>query len=256
MELIDTHAHLFVKKFDADRDEVIERAIHNNVTRMFLPNIDEESVNAMLEISRRYPQHCYPMIGIHPTDIHSHYKDQLQKVQSWLNHENFYGIGETGIDLYWDKTYKKQQIEAFGEHIDIASNNNLPVIIHARNSYPEVFSVLRDFKNKDFTGIFHSFTGSIDLAMEAVDMGLKIGMGGIATFKNAGVDKVIAQIPPEHIVLETDSPYLSPTPKRGKRNESAYIYYINQKLAEIHDKTPEETAKITTHNAKVLFRIE
>ena len=256
MELIDTHTHLFAEEFDEDRHQVVERAIEAGVSKMLLPNIDEGTVEQMLELHRQFPEHCLPMIGVHPSSIGGHWEQQVAFTRLWLQRETFYGVGEIGVDLYWDTTYKDQQLSAFAAQIELARENNLPFVIHSRNSYEEIFQVLKSLNHATYRGIFHSYAGSAAMAAEAVEMGFMIGAGGISTFKNAGVDKVIATVPLSHLVLETDSPYLAPTPKRGKRNESAYVAYVNEKLAAIHQKTPEETAFITTKNAKALFGLE
>lgn len=255
MQLVDTHSHLFVEEFQEDRSEVMTRAFESGVNQILLPNIDEDSVNDMLALSRAYPGQCFPMIGIHPTSVKKNYREQVAWVAQWLEKETFYGIGEIGIDLYWDTSLKQQQMEAFALQIELARRHHLPFVIHARNSYDEIFEVLNHLGHQQYKGIFHSFTADIATAQKAIALGFKLGMGGIATFKNAGVDQVIKQVPIEHLVLETDSPYLAPTPKRGKRNESSFITYINKKLAELHEISPEQAAAATTKNARALFSL-
>ena len=195
------------------------------------------------------------MIGLHPTSVRTGYLSELKIVEEWLSKRKFYAIGETGIDLYWDKKFIKEQIDAFNKQIVLALDNKLPVIIHSRNSFDEIFSVLEKFNNSNLKGIFHSYTGSYDQALKAIDMGFKIGIGGIVSFKNAGVDNVVKKLDLEHIVLETDSPYLAPVPNRGKRNESSYLLFTAAKIAEIHNTDINTVAEITTSNAKKLFNI-
>jgi TatD DNase family protein len=253
MKLIDTHTHLYLPEFDNDRDEVVKRALSSGVEKLLLPNIDIHSVNAMLRVEERYPGICYSMIGLHPTSVRNDYLQQLEILESLADKNRFIAIGEIGIDLYWDKTFIEQQIIAFKRQIAFAFDNNLPIVIHSRNAFPEVFSVLKEFEGNIPKGVFHAFTGSIEDARRAVTMGFKLGIGGIVTFKNSGLDKIVAETGIKNLVLETDSPYLAPTPHRGKRCESAYIELINQKLAEVFRISPEETAEITYNNSLELF---
>jgi TatD DNase family protein len=222
---------------------------------MFLPNVDKNTITQMLELADLFPENCYPMIGLHPTSVKTDYLSELKIVEEWLSKRKFYAIGETGIDLYWDKKYIREQIDAFNKQIIMSLDNQLPVIIHSRNSFNEIFSVLEKFNNSNLKGIFHSYTGSYDQALKAIDMGFKIGIGGIVSFKNAGVDNVVKKIDLEHIVLETDSPYLAPVPNRGKRNESSYLLFTAAKIAEIHNTDINMVAEITTANAKKVFNI-
>ena len=253
MQLIDTHTHLYLPEFDADRDEVVNRAVDNGVVKMLLPNIDLQSVASMLSLENRYTGICYPMIGLHPTSVKEDYLIQLDKIESLFEKNRFIAIGEIGIDLYWDKTFLKEQIIAFRRQIAFAIDKGLPVVIHSRESFPEVFSVLDEFKRKGLKGVFHAFSGNIKDAENAIGMGFKLGIGGIVTFKNSGLDKIVKEIGPENIILETDSPYLAPVPFRGKRNESSYICIINKKLAEIFGMSEEEIASITFTNTTGLF---
>ena len=255
MQFIDTHTHLYLPEFDADRDEVVNNAVGNGVLKMLLPNIDIESVDQMLSAINRYPGICYPMIGLHPTSVKTDYLSQLDKLEKLVTKHNFVAIGEIGIDLYWDKTFLNEQLISFRRQIAFASENSLPVVIHSREAFPEVFSVLDEFKGKALNGVFHAFSGSIKDAVRAIDMGFKLGIGGIVTFKNSGLDKIVRETGPENLILETDSPYLAPVPHRGKRNESSYICIINKKLADIFGMGEEEIASVTYSNSVRLFNL-
>jgi TatD DNase family protein len=255
MQLADTHTHLYLQEFDNDRDEVIERAISNGVVKLLMPNIDIHSTDAMLKIADKYKNNCYPMIGLHPTSVKKDYLSQLESLETLFTQHRFIAIGEIGIDLYWDKTYIKEQVEAFRRQIDFALRSELPIVIHSRESFAEIFSVLEDFTNKNLKGVFHAFSGNIKDAEKAITMGFKLGIGGPLTFKNSTLDKIVEEIGIEHIILETDSPYLAPVPYRGKRNESSYICIINKKLSEIFRITEEESASLTFNNSCRLFNI-
>jgi len=253
--LIDTHAHIYSEDYSNDIDQVIERAYQCNVRKIVLPNIDSSSLKSMLDLSNAYPQICFPLIGLHPTSVNEDYRDELQLVDFWLNKRKFYGIGEIGIDLYWDKTFLNEQIIVFRHQLQLAKKHRLPVVIHVRDSFDQVFDVLHTERNDTLTGVFHSFSGSSEQARQIVDIGFKIGVNGIVTFKNSGLNKVIQEISPEHLLIETDSPYLTPAPFRGKRNESSYLIYVARKIAELHRTTVDEIARITTENAEKLFSI-
>jgi TatD DNase family protein len=255
MQLIDTHTHLYLPEFDADRDEVVNRATANGISKMLLPNIDIESVKQMLDLESRYPGICFPMMGLHPTSVKKDYLSQLDNLEKLIIENKIIAIGEIGIDLYWDKTYLKEQIISFRRQIKFALKNKLPVVIHSRDAFPEVFSVLDEFNDEKLTGVFHAFTGNICDAEKAITIGLKLGIGGIVTFKNSGLDKVVSAIGPDNLVLETDSPYLAPVPYRGKRNESSYICIINKKLSEIFNISEEKMAEITYLNSVRLFNL-
>jgi TatD DNase family protein len=255
MQFIDTHTHLYLPEFDADRDDAVARALSKGVSKMLLPNIDIQSVNSMLSAVIRYSGICYPMVGLHPTSVKEDYQSQLEKLEIIFTKHKFIAIGEIGIDLFWDRTFLNEQIIAFRRQIFFALNNGLPVVIHSRDSFPEVFSVLYEFEGKGLKGVLHAFTGSIDDAGKAISMGFKLGIGGIVTFKNSGLDKVVREIDPENLILETDSPYLAPVPFRGKRNESSYICIIHKKLAEIYGMSEEEIAVITYSNSIQLFNL-
>jgi TatD DNase family protein len=255
MQLIDTHTHLYLKEFDSDRDEVVNRALSSGIVKMLLPNIDMESVPQMISAESRYPGICYSMIGLHPTSVKEDYLIQLKKLETIASERRIVAIGEIGIDLYWDKTFLSEQLIAFRRQIVFALEKQLPVVIHSRESFHEVFSVLDEFKNNQLKGVLHAFTGTVEEAEKAIGMGLKLGIGGIVTFKNSGLDKVVGEIGPEHLILETDSPYLAPVPHRGKRNESSYICIINKKLAEIFGMSEEAMASITYANSTGLFNL-
>ncbi|MBN1388280.1 MAG: TatD family hydrolase [Bacteroidales bacterium] len=256
MQLIDSHTHLYLPEFDDDRDEIISRALNADVIKMLLPNIDKESVIPLLRMVNKYPGICYPMIGIHPTSIKDNYKEQLEAVNSNLGKHYFIAIGEIGIDLYWDKTYMNEQQTAFTEQLKIAARENLPVVIHSRNSLEKILTLIDNSGLQDLRGVFHAFTGSIEQANEIISRGFLVGIGGILTFKNSGLDKVIRLIDLENIILETDSPYLAPVPKRGKRNESSYIKFIAERLADIKNIPVDEIADITTSNCINLFNLK
>jgi hydrolase, TatD family len=255
MQLIDTHTHLYLPEFDADRDEVVNRAAGNGISKMLLPNIDTNSVKQMLDLVSRYSGICFPMTGLHPTSVKEDYLSQLETLENLITENKIIAIGEIGIDLYWDKTFLKEQIISFRQQIRFALQNKLPVVIHSRDAFPEVFSVLDEFNGEKLTGVFHAFTGNINDAEKALKMGFKLGIGGIVTFKNSGLDKIVKEIGPDNLILETDSPYLAPVPYRGKRNESSYICIINKKLAEIFNMSEEKIAEITYLNSVELFNL-
>jgi TatD DNase family protein len=255
MQFIDTHTHLYLSEFDADRDEVVNRGTSNGISKMLLPNIDTNSVKLMLDLVSRYPGICFPMSGLHPTSVKEDYLSQLDSLEKLTTENKIIAIGEIGIDLYWDKMFVKEQIISFRRQIGFALQNQLPVVIHSRDAFPEVFSVLDEFNGQKLTGVFHAFTGNINDAEKALSLGLKLGIGGIVTFKNSGLDKVVSAIGPDNLVLETDSPYLAPVPHRGKRNESSYICLINKKLADIFNISEEKMAEITYSNSVKLFNL-
>ncbi|MDY6800319.1 MAG: TatD family hydrolase [Bacteroidota bacterium] len=255
MQFIDTHTHLYLPEFDQDRDQVIKNAINNKVEKLLLPNIDSSSINPLINLVKKYPNYCFPMIGLHPTSVRTDYEKELDIVESWLEKEKFIAIGEIGIDLYWDKTFQKQQEEVFCRQLNLAKKYKLPVVIHARESFDEIFKIIDKEIDDRLTGVFHAFTGDFKQATQIINWGFKVGIGGIVTFKNAGLDKVVRNIDINHIVLETDSPYLAPVPKRGKRNQSEYILHIAEKIALIKEISLEKVANFTTNNAKKIFRL-
>ncbi len=257
MRIIDTHTHLFLEQFDEDRDEVINRAIKSGVDKMILPNIDSSSIDDMLNLAKKYPENCYPLMGLHPTSVNQDFEKELETVEKYLAKQKFYGIGEIGIDLYWDKTFLHQQEQAFIHQIKLAKKYSLPIVIHVRNSFDETLSIVDKYNDDKLNGIFHCFTGSYEQANHIMDYGgFKLGIGGVLTFKNAKLDKVISKIDLEHIVLETDSPYLAPSPYRGKRNESAYVVKVAEKLADIYGLSINEVAETTSNNALQIFKLK
>lgn len=253
MVLTDTHTHLYLEHFDEDRDEVIRQAIGKNIQYMLLPNIDSQSAAPMLELCDRYPENLFPMMGLHPTDVKENFGSELQAVEHWLAKRKFYAVGETGIDLYWDKTFAFEQEQSLRHQIGLAKKYRLPVVLHVRDSFDEVFSVIDDTISENLKGVFHCFTGTKKQAEKIIGWGFKLGIGGVLTFKNAGLDKVVRDISLDHLLLETDSPFLAPKPFRGKRNESAHLLYVAEKLAEIKNTSVEEIASVTTQNAVQLF---
>ena len=256
MILTDTHTHLYSSQFDEDRDEMIQKCFSLNINRLFLPNIDRTSVDGMMDLVKKYPENCFPMIGIHPCSVNENWEEELSEYKALLKTTKFYAIGEIGIDLYWDKTTLEIQQNAFEAQIILAKKEKLPIIIHARDSFDEIFEIVDKHNDDDLTGIFHCFTGTIEQANKIIDYkGFKLGIGGVVTFKNAGLDKVVAQIPLENLVLETDSPYLAPHPNRGKRNESSFLNLVAEKIADLHSVSNETVAKITTNNSIEVFGI-
>jgi TatD DNase family protein len=255
MQIIDTHTHLYLSEFNQDRDEVVRRAVENNVVKLLMPNIDIYSVDPMLAAESRYKGICYSMIGLHPTSVREDYSDQLDTLEKILHENRFIGIGEIGIDLYRDRTFIKEQIIAFRRQIDLAVSRDLPVAIHSREASEEILAVLDDFKDKNIRGVFHAFSGDAEIARKAIAKGFFLGIGGVVTFRNSGLDDVLKEIGPGHLVLETDSPYLAPVPFRGKRNESSRLPYVVSKLAEIFNTDPEKIAEITYRNSIELFHI-
>jgi TatD DNase family protein len=254
MQLIDTHTHLYAEAFDEDRDAMIQRAIASGITDFFIPAIDSEYTERMFALEKQYPDHMHLMTGVHPTHIKENYKDELEHVSSLLSERSFCAIGEIGIDLYWDKTFLKEQQEAFDLQINWAKKHKLPFVIHCRDAFDEVFEVLDGHDSKDLSGIFHCFTGNLEQAKKVLTYNLKLGIGGVVTFKNGKLDQFINQIPLSEIVLETDAPYLAPAPFRGKRNESAYLHEVANKLAEVYDVSFLEIAKTTSKNAFKIFK--
>ena len=255
MIITDTHTHLYSEAFDVDRDAVIEKALHHNVKRFFIPAIDSTYTKSMLDLESKYPEHVFLMMGLHPTHVKDNYLEELNHVEDMLAKHKFYAVGEIGIDLYWDKTTLTLQQEAFRRQIKMAKHNKLPIVIHCRESFDEIFEILDEEKDDKLFGIFHCFTGTLEQANRAISYNMKLGIGGVVTFKNGQIDQFINQIDLNHIVLETDSPYLAPKPYRGKRNESVYIIEVLNKLSELYHMSVQEIAEITTKNSKAVFGI-
>lgn len=254
MNLVDTHTHLYSDAFEADRKEVVERALSAGVNRFFLPGIDASYIEKMLKLQSEYPENMFLMSGLHPTSVKENYPEELKAVKKMIQTQKIYAIGEIGIDLFWDKTYLPEQKKAFGEQIQLALEHNLPIVIHCREAFDETFEVLEAHLHPNLRGIFHCFTGNLAQAHRAISLQMKLGIGGVVTFKNGKIDQFLNEIPLEHIVLETDSPYLAPVPYRGKRNESAYIIKVLEKLSDIYQLSETEIARITTQNAQAIFR--
>ena len=253
--ITDTHTHLYSEQFDEDRKAMIQRAKDAGVSRFFIPAIDSSYTNRMLTLEEENPEDVFLMMGLHPTSVKENYLEELAHVKEWIDKKSFYAIGEIGIDLYWDTTFLKQQQEAFRTQIKWAKSQKLPIVIHCRDAFDEIFEVLESEKGDDLRGIFHCFTGNLEQAKQAISYNMKLGIGGVATFKNGKIDKFLNEIDLKHIVLETDAPYLAPKPFRGKRNESAYITNVVDKLVDIYQVSYQEIAQITTQNSKDVFGV-
>lgn len=256
LSLTDTHTHLYSEEFDADRNEMIQKAIQAGVTRFFVPSIDSSYTQKMYDLEKQYPENVFLMMGLHPCYVKPEtFEQELLHIEKELASKKFYAVGEIGIDLYWDKTTLEIQKLAFKRQIQLAKKHKLAINIHCREAFDEIFEVLESEKSADLFGIFHCFTGDLEQANKAISLGMKLGIGGVATFKNGKIDQFLNQIDLKHIVLETDSPYLAPVPYRGKRNESSYTLLVAQKLALIYELPLEKIAKITTENSKQIFGI-
>ncbi|MFD1294897.1 TatD family hydrolase [Lutibacter holmesii] len=255
MIITDTHTHLYSDQFDEDRNDVIQRALDAGVSRFFIPAIDSTFLESMLNLEKDFPENTFLMMGLHPTHVKENVEKELAFVKKWLDQRTFYAVGEIGIDLYWDKTFLKQQQHAFKQQIKWAKEKKLPIAIHCRDAFDEIFEILEEEKGSDLFGVFHCFTGNLEQANKAISYNLKLGIGGVVTFKNGKIDQFLNEIPLEHIVVETDAPYLAPTPFRGKRNETSYITNVVDKLADIYKISAEEVATITTKNSKDVFGI-
>lgn len=251
--IIDTHTHLYAEEFDADRTSLIKKAINNGVQKFYLPNIDSSSIEGMHRLEEEFPQHCFPMMGLHPCSVNATVDTELAMVKSWLEKRKYYAIGEIGIDLYWDKTFLKEQQHAFETQIHWALEYNYSIVIHCRDAFDEIYEILSSFKTLP-KAIFHCFSGNTEQANKIIELGnFKLGIGGVVTFKNSGLDKVVENIALEHLVLETDAPYLAPVPFRGKRNEPGYIMEVARKVAQIKNSSLEEVGEITSKNAGFIF---
>lgn len=250
---IDTHAHIYLEEFDADRTDMLARAIAAGVEKIFMPNIDHTSIDRMLELELKSGGSCLPMMGLHPCSVKKDFEKELYQMENWISKRKFSAIGEMGTDLYWDKTFWEQQQEAFRIQVGWAKQHKLPVVIHSRDSLDQTIELVEQLKDENLTGVFHCFTGTEEQAKRIFDLGFYVGLGGVATFKNSGMDKVIPSLMLDKLVLETDSPYLAPVPNRGKRNEPAYIPLIATKVAELKNISLAEVQRLTTENATKLF---
>lgn len=254
--LIETHAHIYSEKFQEDLSETIERAQEIGVEKILMPNIDSESIDAMLEVEQHYTNYCIPMMGLHPCSVKAAFEKELYLVEDWLNKKEFVAVGEMGIDLYWDKSFEEQQKEAFRIQVELAKKKDLPIVIHSREANGVVIDLLEDLQDGTLNGVLHCFSGSLEEAQKIVELGMHIGVGGVSTFINGGLDKVLPHIVLEKMVVETDCPYLAPKPFRGKRNEPAYLKQIVDKLSDFKEVSEEEIKKQTTINAKRLFGLQ
>jgi TatD DNase family protein len=253
MYIIDTHCHLYVEDFKADIALVLERAVAEGVHKFYLPAIDSSETDNMLDLEKKFPAQCIAMMGLHPCSVKENYRQELDLVQGWLGKRKFAAVGEIGLDFYWDKTFADAQYEAFRLQAEWAMQHQLPIVIHTRNAMQETINVVKEYTGKGLRGIFHCFSGSYESAVQIINAGFYLGIGGVITYKNAGLPEVLEKISLEHMVLETDAPYLTPVPFRGKRNESSYLKYIIAKLAEAKGVSAEEVAAITTANAQKIF---
>jgi TatD DNase family protein len=254
MILIDTHAHLYLKEFKTDLTSIIDRAKAEGVEQIYLPAIDSETMGDLLELEGSFTGTCYAMAGLHPCSVNENYEMELNQVKKWLETRRFSAIGEIGLDFYWDKSFEKQQYKAFEQQIQWALYYSIPIVIHSREAVQECLQVVRTYQEAGLRGIFHCFSGSYELARSIIDTGFYLGIGGVVTYKNSGLAESIKNIPLDNLVLETDAPYLTPVPFRGKRNESSYLKFIVEKLAEVKGVSKEEVAKVTTENALKIFR--
>lgn len=255
MILTDTHTHLYYETDPGKLTELMQRSLDNQVSRLFLPNVDTKSIPLVFGLAEQYPQHCFPMLGLHPCDVKENFKEELSLIYNETSSRKFYAIGEIGIDLHWDKSTLSIQQDAFRTQIGWAKQMNLPIVIHCREAFDEIFAILDELKDDKLRGIFHCFTGDAEQAEKVIGLGFYLGIGGVLTYKNSGLDKVVQGISLEYIVLETDSPYLTPVPFRGKQNESSYLVYVAQKLADLKQISIDELAEITTRNSENVFGI-
>jgi TatD DNase family protein len=251
--MIDTHTHLYLHDFAADIDAVIKAAAAEGVEKFYLPAIDSSETGNLLALEKKYPGNCFAMMGLHPCSVKENYKEELDHVYGWLQKRRFAAVGETGLDFYWDKTFTDQQYSSFHQQIEWALQYDLPVVLHTRDAMQQTIDVIKEYRGKNLKGIFHCFSGTLQNAVDAIDTGFYLGIGGVITYKNAGLAEVVKDIDLKHIVLETDAPYLTPVPFRGKRNESSYLRYIVQTIAEVKNISVEEVAAVTTGNARNIF---
>lgn len=251
--MTDSHAHIYSDKFKNDIDNILAKAFEQNVNKIYMPNIDHASIDGMMELEEKYKNQCFSMMGLHPCSVNKDFEKELYIVEEWLHKRPFTAVGEMGIDLYWDKTYFEQQKEAFRIQANWAKKLKLPIVIHTRNSMAETIELMEEIHDENLTGVVHCFTGNVDDANRIIALGFKLGIGGVATFKNGGLDTVLPHIDLEHLLLETDSPYLSPKPHRGKRNEPSYIPIIAQRIADLKEVDVSEVEKVTDANAAAFF---
>lgn len=255
LQLVDTHTHIYLPAFDGDRKEAIERAVAAGVGHLLMPNVDLQTMDAMMGVAEAFPAQCIPMMGLHPTAVRPGYAAALEIMEARIRSERFAAIGETGIDLYWDKRFLKEQQEALAWQARLALEQDLPLVLHSRKSLNELFALLREFKGSGLRGVFHCFPGNIPDAMKAIELGFMLGIGGVVTYPNSTMARVVDAVDLQHLLLETDAPYLPPVPHRGKRNESAYVPVIARRVAEIKGVSLEEVARQTTANARALFAL-
>ncbi len=255
MQFIDTHTHLYLKQFDSDRKAVVEKAIQNGISYLFLPNVDTETIQPMLDLVWAFPDNCFPMMGLHPCSVNQDVEAHLFQIQKWFKKRKFYAVGEIGLDYYWSTEFKDQQISAFKKQIQWAIQLDLPIVIHSRNSTDDCIALLQDMKHPKLRGIFHCFSGNANQAKAITELGFLLGIGGVLTYKNSGLDQAIKDIDLQHLVLETDAPYLAPVPYRGKRNESFYLLEIAKQLAIVKEVGLAKVAQTTTANALRVFNL-
>lgn len=255
MQLVDTHIHLYASEFDVDRDELIRKAQEKNINFFLMPNIDSDSLASMQQLTEQYPDQCFAMMGLHPCSVKENFKNELKIVEAELKKGIYYGVGEIGLDLYWDLSFVKEQEEALKIQLQWAAETNLPAVIHSRESTQQIIEIIQSLKLKNLKGIFHCFTGTVDQAKMIIDLGFYLGIGGVLTYKNSGLDKTISEVDLKHLVLETDAPFLPPTPHRGKRNLPEYLFLIAEKLAAVKNVSIQEVAETTSENAMELFEI-
>jgi TatD DNase family protein len=255
MILVDSHAHIYSEQFKQDRDEALARAKGEGVEKIYMPNIDHTSIDVMLETEAKHPEQCIAMMGLHPTSVDKDFEKELYLVEEWLGKRKFAAVGECGIDLYWDKTFLPQQQEALKVQVELAKKHQLPIVLHTRDSFEETYEIVAAAQDGRLKGIFHCFSGTLEQAEKVKKLGFLMGIGGVATFKNGGLDKVVPHVALEDLVLETDCPYLAPVPHRGKRNEPVYLPLVARRVAELMNKPVEEVAEATTRNAFNLFAL-
>ncbi len=255
MVLTDTHTHLYYEAEEATRNAMMQRCLDQQINRLFLPNVDAASVPMVADLAKTYPQNCFPMLGLHPCSVTKNWETEMEEIKTIWADQKYYAVGEIGIDLYWEQHLLAEQQAAFKSQIKWAKTANLPIVIHCRAAFNEVFSILKEEQGDKLRGIFHCFSGDLEQANRVIELGFFLGIGGVVTYKNAGLDKVVQQINPKYLVLETDAPYLPPVPFRGKTNESAYLTYIAQKIADLHAMPVEKIAEITTLNSENIFGI-